>query len=85
MSKTLWLARNAEHDAPDDWTEVEASVDTPEEAACQFAIEANHMSITPCYHFVVKVKQNDTASPETYEVEMELQPHYTAYPVRKIN
>ena len=77
---TTWLCRDAETDAEDDWTEVDASVDTAEEAACQFAIEADHMSGASCYHRLVAVKRSEESETETYEVEMELRPTYTAWP-----
>lgn len=80
MSKT-WLCRDAETDAEDDWAEVDASVDTAEEAACQFAIEADHMSGVYCHHRMVAVKRQEEDEPETFEVEMQLQPAYTAWPV----
>jgi hypothetical protein len=78
--ETTWLCRDVETDAEDDWTEVDASIDTAEEAACQFAIEVDHMSMTTVYHRMVAVKRNEDSEPETYEVEMELRPTYTSWP-----
>lgn len=74
-----WLCRDAETDADDDWTEIGGpSVDTAEEAACQFAIECDHMSAGYCCTRFVAVKRAGDTTQEVYEVEMELQPSYTA-------